>query len=285
MSEDGSSPLTIPQVAQRALAAQEGGEPVALLTVVAAPAPGSIGGRIAVTARELIGTLGSAKLDELVAELGRAALGSGERGLQRVEVGGESWELYVEPQHPRPELVIVGAGHIARPLCEITALMDFRVTVIDDRTDYADERWFPRASRVLLVDWEDPFREVDISPNSYIVLVTRGHRYDYECIQHLLTIDAHPAYVGMIGSRRRVTAAFEALIGGGVPPERLEEVHAPIGLDVGAETPEEIAVAIAAELISVRRGGSGDRLTEREGVLKRVARRHGMDEGGRRDDG
>ena len=116
---------------------------------------------------------------------------------------------------------------------------------------------------------------VEVTANSYVVLVTRGHKYDYDCIPELLELEASPAYLGMIGSRRRVRAAFEALAADGVDPEHLKHVHAPIGLDIGAETPEEIALAIAAEIVAVRRGGAGAKLSEQERVLDRIARDSG----------
>ncbi len=266
------------------MSASEGGDPVVLVTVVTAPNAENVGARLAVTASSMAGTLGNSDLDVRAVEIARAALDSRERGVRKVEFGRVVWELYLEPQYPQLELVIVGAGHIARPLCKIAALMEFRVTVLDDRPEFADPKWFPGASRILSVEWDDPFKEIDVAPDTFIVLVTRGHKYDYDCIQQLLEMEVQPAYLGMIGSRRRVTAAFEALVGAGVAPARLQEVRAPIGLDIGAETPEEIAVAIAAELISVRRGGGGAALTQQEHVLARVARRHETSMGTNRPD-
>ncbi len=270
--------------AERAVSASEGGEPVVLVTVVTAPNAENVGARLAVTASSMAGTLGNSDLDVRAVEIARAALDSRERCVRKVEFGRVVWELYLEPQYPQLELVIVGAGHIARPLCKIAALMEFRVTVLDDRPEFADPKWFPGASRILSVEWDDPFKEIDVAPDTFIVLVTRGHKYDYDCIQQLLEMEVQPAYLGMIGSRRRVRAAFEALVGAGVAPARLQEVRAPIGLDIGAETPEEIAVAIAAELISVRRGGGGAALTQQEHVLARVARRHETSMGKNRPD-
>jgi xanthine dehydrogenase accessory factor len=186
---------------------------------------------------------------------------------------GGAWQLYVEPQLAVPDLLIIGAGHIARPLCRLGALLGFRVTVADDRPEYADRQHFPEATKVVLIDFGEPFVDLSVSENSYVVLVTRGHKYDYDCILELLRMKAEPAYLGMIGSRRRVRAAFEALVGDGVDPARLESVHAPIGLDIAAETPEEIALAIAAELVAVRRGGSGGQLSREERVIEKVKRK------------
>ena len=274
MSERITNPLSLVDAAGRVLAAQDGSSPVALATVISAPDREALGRRLLVTATAVTGTLGVAELDEQVVILAREALVTRERGLHGLEWEGKPWEVYVESQHELPDLLIVGAGHIARPLCRIASLMDFRVTVVDDRHEFADQRWFPEAARVQVVDFSEPFKNVRVEAGAYIVLVTRGHKYDYDCIQQLLELDARPAYLGMIGSSRRVRAAFEALIRDGIAPERLAEVHAPIGLDIGAETPGEIALAIAAELVAVRRGGSGGTLSDGEDVLGRVARAH-----------
>jgi len=147
------------------------------------------------------------------------------------------------------------------------------VIVLDDRRQFADQHWFPDATSVRLVDFNDAFCDVPIGPFSHVVLVTRGHKYDYDCILQLLRRAARPAYLGMIGSRRRVRATFEALVRDGVAPERLADVRAPIGLDIGAETPEEIALAIVAEIVAVRRGGSGGALSLGDRVLARIEAR------------
>ena len=107
------------------------------------------------------------------------------------------------------------------------------------------------------MDFADPFRDVPIGPRTHVLLVTRAHKYDFDCLEHLLTRDPLPHYIGMIGSRRRVRATFQALLEAGIPRERVARVSAPVGLDIGAETPEEIAVSIAAELVALRRAGQG----------------------------
>ncbi len=259
------------RAASLALEAIDRGEAAGLVTAVSGPGSGSPGRRLVVIGEEIVGSLGEPELDAKAVELAREAIANQARGLRSVAVESGTWELYVESQQPQPELLIIGAGHIARPLHRLGAMLGFRVTVIDDRAEYANNSWFPEAGRVLVIDFADPFREIDIRPDTYIVLVTRAHKCDYDCIRELLKMPARPAYLGMIGSRRRVRAAFDALVKDGIDPERLEGVRAPIGLDIAAETPEEIALAIAAEIVAVRRGGSGSALTERERVLDRLA--------------
>ncbi len=267
------TPVSLGDLAARALAAQEGGEPVGVVTVVGAPDPEALGRRLLVVADGVHGSLGDGELDARATELARGALAGRERGTVAVNGPEGDWKLNVEAHHAVPELLIVGAGHIARPLCRLGAMLGFRVTVVDDRPEYADRKWFPDADRIATIDYADPFARIPVGPESHIVLVTRGHKYDYECVEALLRMEARPAYLGMIGSRRRVRAAFEALLNDGIHPERLEAVHAPIGLDIGAETPEEIALAIAAEIVALRRGGQAGGLSSRERVLARVSRK------------
>jgi xanthine dehydrogenase accessory factor len=267
-----SQAMDATEAARRALAAMAGGAPVAVVTVVGAPLDGVQGRRIIVTADAAEGSLGSPERDERGVALARDALLDGSRRLHEVELEGGLWQLYVEPQLAIPEMLIVGAGHIARPLCRMAAMLGFRVMVADDRPEFASREYFPDAAAVRIIDFAEPFEAFEITANSYVVLVTRGHKYDYDCILELLELEAPPAYLGMIGSRRRVRAAFEALAADGVDPERLEHVHAPIGLDIAAETPEEIALSIAAEIVAVRRGGAGAKLSEQERVLDRIKR-------------
>jgi xanthine dehydrogenase accessory factor len=178
-------------------------------------------------------------------------------------------DIYVEVRRPVLDLVIVGAGHIARPMARMGADLGYRVWVLDDRPDFATRERFPEAHAVLRADFADPFRDVPIHGRSHILLVTRGHKYDYDCLVRVLRHDPLPAYIGMIGSRRRVRATFVQLLDDGVEREKLAAIHAPVGLDIGAETPEEIAVAVAAELVKVRRGGSGSSLRDLERVAER----------------
>ncbi|MGD8866969.1 MAG: XdhC/CoxI family protein [Gemmatimonadales bacterium] len=270
MSDERTRSVSAEEAARQALAALDGGSPTAIVTVVTGPSDGSPGQRLIVDAETVRGSFGMPELEARAVALARQVTESGECRLHQVEHEGDTWELFIEPVSATPELVIVGAGHIARPLCRIAVILGFNVVVLDDRAEFASESWFPDAASVRVVDFNDAFRGVPITPFSYVVLVTRGHKYDYDCILQLLRLDVRPAYLGMIGSRRRVRATFEALVRDGVATDRLADVRAPIGLDIGAETPEEIALAIAAEIVAVRRGGSGNALTVEERVLARI---------------
>ncbi len=263
--------LSVAGAAHHAREALEGGDPVVGLTVLeSSPGGPPAGERMCVWTDRHAGTLGAANLDAAVIRMSRKALADGVRpGTMEVEADGARVVLYLEPHAPPPELVIVGAGHVARPLCQVGAMLGFRVTVLDDRPEFATRERFPDAAEVRPADFADPLRGIRITPRTFLVLVTRGHKYDFEALRGILLGPALPAYVGMIGSRRRTRAALEALAREGIAAERLRAVHAPIGLDVHAETPEEIAVAIAAELVMARRGGTGQPLRDRERVADR----------------
>ena len=271
--------VSLEEAARRALEALDGGTPTAIVTVVAAPSDEYLGQRLMVTADSVTGWLGMVGLEQGAVTIARDAIDAGDCGLREIEHEGYVWRLFVEPVVALPELVIVGAGHIARSLCRMAALLGFKVVVLDDRPEFACNSWFPDATSVRVVDFNDAFRGVRVGTFSYIVLVTRGHKYDYDCILQLLRREARPAYLGMIGSRRRVRATFEALVRDGVAAEQLAGVRAPIGLDIGAETPEEIALSIAAEIVAVRRGGSGRALSQEERVLARIEAKSRTDKG------
>jgi xanthine dehydrogenase accessory factor len=228
--------------------AVERGEVVALVTVVRGPGTGEK--LVVAYDGTLEGTTGDVGLDAEVVRLAREAMTSGRT--KRIE--GER-EIYVEPYAPSPSIVICGAGHIGVPLAALAKYAGYHVTVIDDRADYANRKRFPTADEVVADDFAAALARARITPATAIVLVTRGHRYDWDCLRTV--IDSRAGYIGMIGSRRRVKAAMLGLEAEGIGRELLEKVHAPIGLDVGAETPEEIAVAILAEIVLVRRGGTG----------------------------
>lgn len=218
-----------------------------------------------------LGTLHSVALEEVVDAAARQILARGHSGPESCQLEGpDGSSLFLQCFRPPPGLLIVGAGHLARPVHELGALLGWTVTVADDRPDFAIPEPFPHAHRVVRIDLRDPFREIPPAERTHVLLVTRGHRYDHECLRHLLLVDRTPTeWIGMIGSRRRVRATFHQLREEGVPRETLARIHAPVGLDLGAETPEEIAVAIAAEWVLGRHGGTGRPLRDMERVAHR----------------
>jgi xanthine dehydrogenase accessory factor len=155
------------------------------------------------------------------------------------------------PVLPAPTLLIAGAGHVGAALAEVASRLDFLVTVIDDRPDYASASRFPSA-RCIAGDIEKELRRFPITDQTYIVIVTRGHKHDGQALAAV--VNSRAAYIGLIGSRRKVHTIFTDLHAQGVPLEKLARIHAPIGLEIAAVTPHEIAVSIAAELVAIRRG-------------------------------
>jgi xanthine dehydrogenase accessory factor len=166
-------------------------------------------------------------------------------------VCGGTLEIFVEPVLPPVELYIFGAGHVATSLYKVAIIAGFDITVVDDREVYASRQRFPEAQEVIAEDFDKVTSRLQPSASSYIVIVTRGHRDDMRVLRWAVQTPAR--YVGMIGSKRKTITIFKELQKEGLAPELFERVHAPVGLDIGAITPEEIAVAITAELIAKRR--------------------------------
>jgi xanthine dehydrogenase accessory factor len=169
-------------------------------------------------------------------------------------VCGGTLEVFIEPILPPALLYVFGAGHVAVNLCRVAANAGFDLVVTDDRTSYATSERFPAAREVHALDLDEATQKFDPNEASYIVIVTRGHRDDMRILRW--AVQTRARYVGMIGSRRKVIEIFKTLRNEGVPEHLFDRVHAPVGLDIGAITPEEIAVAITAELIAIRRHAS-----------------------------
>lgn len=176
-----------------------------------------------------------------------------------VDAAGERWKVFVEEIEAGPLLLICGGGHIALPLCRMGKILGFAVVVVDDRPSFALAERFPEAERVICSPFDKALEGFPVDGATYAVVVTHGHRHDLECVRKLLGRGA--GYLGMIGSRRRVAGVFKLLREEGWREEDLAQLHSPIGLDIGAETPEEIALSILAEIVKVCRGGSGGSLS------------------------
>lgn len=157
-----------------------------------------------------------------------------------------------EPVLPQERLIVLGGGHIALPVCQFGAVCGFTVCVVDDRPDFANRSRFPEAAEVICDSFENGIRKLSVTPFDYVVVITRGHRHDADCLRALLP-GTMPAYLGMIGSRRRTKGLLEMLAEEGFDEERLGRICTPIGLNIGAITPAEIAVSILSEVIAYKR--------------------------------
>lgn len=278
--------LRAADVAELLLTTAEEGGSAAAVVIVGGAVEGAAGRRLAVVVQTpggvavAHGGLGSPTLDASARELMLSALADprARDGLREIGPEGQRAELYLEVRRPVQELIVVGAGHVAQPMAHVGSLLGFKVTVLDDRPDFATRERFPDADRLIRADFSDPFASVPLHARSHILLVTRGHKYDYECLVRALRTDPPPAYIGMIGSRRRVRATYVQLIEEGFDRALISRIHAPVGLDIGSETPEEIAVSVAAELVMLRRGGTGVPLKDVERVAERFFNESGGDQ-------
>ncbi len=250
-------------------AARKRGPPAVLATVIQSPpdAKALVGAKLLVRHDgSTLGSLGGGPLEAAVIDDAREALrahgvqtryyASNGARLTRAAAEAGAFHVMLEVHEPPATLLIAGGGHIGNALATIGELCGFSVAVVDDRPEYASAERFPGADRVLCGRFEEVLRDFPVDPNTYVVVVTRGHKSDEVALRQVVSSPA--AYVGMIGSRRRVGAVLKHLVEDGADPDAVSRVHTPIGLDIGAETPEEIAVSIMAELIQVRRGGTGD---------------------------
>jgi len=264
------------EIARELVLAARGGPAVALATVIGAPADGSpaVGEKLLVRRDgSRLGSLGGGALEDAVAADCQAALTRRPREhaesfsyeddgahVRRREAQPGAFVVMIELAERAATLLIVGGGHVGQSVAAVGALAGFSVTVLDDRPAFANNERFPMAHRVICGDFVEELRRFPIDTSTYIVLVSRGHKQDEISLREVVTSQA--AYIGMIGSRRRVGTVLTHLSRDGYTREALERVHTPIGLDIGAETPEEIAVSIAAEIIAVRRGGGGGKMSE-----------------------
>lgn len=242
------------------------GETVALVTVVRArgSTPQRAGAKMLVFADgRTVGTIGGGCYENDAFWKARAAIASGKPALLHYELNddfaqenglvcGGQMDVHVDPLEPTPHLFVLGAGHVGWYLGRLAPDAGFRVHVVDDREKFASEDRFPGAERVTVAPIPEWLQAADLPPSAFVVVVTRGHTHDLDAMRALAPRDLR--YLGLIGSRAKVRRIFDLLLAEGIPPECLDRVHAPIGVDIGAVTPAEIAVSILAELIAVRRG-------------------------------
>ncbi|WP_228460316.1 XdhC family protein [Cytobacillus dafuensis] len=167
-------------------------------------------------------------------------------------------EYFPVPLH----LIVAGAGHVCEPVAHVGKMLGFFVTVIDDRPDYANRDRFPDVDEVICESYMQYFKDLNLSDQTYVLLLTRGHKYDVLSLQELLKREEKAAYIGMIGSRRRISGVFEELKKD-FPMESFDHLYTPVGLDIGAETPSEIAVSIMAEILKIKNQKSGQSLSTR----------------------
>jgi xanthine dehydrogenase accessory factor len=241
------------------------GEEAALVTIVSTigSTPREVGTKMLVRADgSLVGSIGGGSVEAQVCRQAAEVIKTGRphrlhislAGQEGEEAGmicGGDMEVFIEPILPSPTLYIFGGGHISQSLAKIGKLLGFKIAVIDDRTEFANLQRFPEAELILAEDFRQAFSKLKMNKTSYIVIVTRNHQDDELVLE--LALGTQARYIGMIGSKTKNKAIFSHLLAKGISQELLDRVHTPIGLEIHAQTTEEIAVSILAEIIKVRR--------------------------------
>jgi xanthine dehydrogenase accessory factor len=264
------------QYAREIDGAYEGGAPVALASLIK-PSPGletMIGAKLFIRENgQIEGSLGDAGLDhDAIKRAGQLMV----HGRNQYVITDEGAEYFIEAYTTPPQLVVCGGGHVSKALTPLAKNLGFRVFVTDDREEFANPERFPEADIVLAKRPEEALRELPINPNTFIIIATRGHRFDNVATEAAARTSAR--YVGLLGSKRKIILIYEDLMRNGVPIERIRELRSPVGLDINARTPEEIAVSIVAEMLMFRLGGTGSvmkledwRIDRIEGKVKETA--------------
>jgi xanthine/CO dehydrogenase XdhC/CoxF family maturation factor len=241
------------------------GDAFAVIRVLGLPAGAA--SLFCVRGREIVPSISDSRIAERIIETAASVLnrGAGADISETVDEHGRPLRLVVEGVSPRRELLVFGAGHVGQAVALMGSLVGYQVTVIDDRGEFASRERLPDARIGLVVsDFADATSRLPITSSTAIVIVTRGHQYDELCLKGVVKSQAF--YVGMIGSRRRVLSVFKKLSAEGFSDSDLRNVRAPIGLAIGARSPQEIAVAILAEIIQQANGSQMDRKGEGNGI-------------------
>jgi xanthine dehydrogenase accessory factor len=185
----------------------------------------------------------------------------------------EGTEVFIEGFTTPPTLIMVGGGHVGKATADLAHTLGYQVYIVDDREEFANAERYPYAEQTIVTSYDGWSEHLSINVNTFIVVATRGHRFDDMALESALKTRAR--YIGLLGSRRKTLMIYQRLLQQGTSLERLKEVHAPIGLDIGALAPEELAVSIMSEIIMARRGGKGGPMQMEQRYLDRVAERAG----------
>ncbi len=248
------SPYLSPQMVQQLEKALEGDSPITMATVID-------GGKknVPVGMKWIIGVDGTVLGEETFPMPDKSVIGRaiqlapyGENQLVNKEEGGR---IFLEGLTAPVTLILLGGGHVNKAIASLARHLDFRIVVVDDRPEFASQERFPEADEILVAPYDQALRQWKVPQNAFIIAATRGHRYDDQAVQAAIATPAR--YIGVLGSKRKIIMILRHLLEDGVSPSRLANVYAPVGLDIGALTPEEIAISVLAEIIMIRRGGEG----------------------------
>jgi xanthine dehydrogenase accessory factor len=250
------------------VASQKAQVPVVLATVIESlgSAPREEGARMLIRADgSIVGTIGGGAIEKRVIDEALLIMNAAAPKLVRYELKdigmacGGGMSVFLEPLRQAPQLLIFGAGHIGRTLSQIGKMLDFSVTVVDNRPEFAQKELLPWADTVIAEDYPQAISKITYSARTHIVILTHKHAHDFEILEQL--IHKPFCYLGMIGSKTKVAKAFQQLRERGISENMIQKIHSPIGISIGANTPAEIAISIAAELVAVRSGTDVSTLT------------------------
>jgi xanthine dehydrogenase accessory factor len=220
------------------------------------------------------GSLGDEKLDARASVEARRLMAMGKNDYIVTESGAE---FFIEAYTTPPTLVLAGGGHVSRAISNIAKTLGFRIFVIDDREEFSNADRFPEAEQTVVSDYASGFKKLPIGTNSFIVIATRGHRYDTAATAAAMRTPA--SYVGLLGSRRKTILIYEELFAQGFTMEQVKSVRSPIGLSISARTPEEIALSIMAEIVAFRLGGDGGTLKLDDRLIQKAAEKAARKDG------
>ena len=246
-----------------------GGEPVALASLVKTTPDidSKLGGKLLIRSDGSVeGTLGADNLNSEAIKYGIELMAYGNSKYVRSETGAE---YFVEGYTTPPQIILCGGGHVSRAIYTFAVNLGFNLTVIDDREEFANKTRFPLANVVVAESSAEGFRSIEINKNTFIVIATRGHRYDHVSLEAALNTSA--SYIGLLGSKRKTILIYEELLSKGVSIDRIKDVRAPIGLDINARPPEEIAISIMAEILMIRNGGGGNEMKLDSNLLEKTS--------------
>ncbi len=253
-------------VVDEILAAYEGKGDRALATLVTSRGGGAPGAKLFIRAEgATAGTLGEADLDRAAIEAARELM---PKGRDRWIETREGARLYLETFTTPATLVIAGGGHVGKALYTVARFAGFKVIIVDDRPLYANKERFPDADGIVVDEFDAGLRGLDMGPNYYVIVATRGHKLDDIALSE--AAKSRAGYVGLLGSRRKAVMIYRDLFRQGIPEERIAEIRAPVGLNLGGRTPEEIAISIVSEMLAVRYGGDGAPMTMDRGLVEKA---------------
>ena len=266
-------PIREPQSEQdfseEVISAYEGGAPVAVASLMTTPegAGLTVGSKLLIRENGSIkGSLGNEKLDSNAVNSARNLMAMGKNDYV---VDSSGAEYFVEAYTAPPTLVLAGGGHVSKAISNIASSLGFRIFVIDDREEFSNKDRFPEAEQTVVADYGSAFEQLPIGTNSFIVIATRGHRYDASATAAAMRTPA--SYVGLLGSKRKTILIFEELFSEGFTMVEAQSVRSPIGLNISARTPEEIALSIMAEIVGFRLGGDGGTLKLDQRLIDKAA--------------